>query len=242
MGMEEHGRDEAAGRLHVRMLGPLHLRRDDGAPALPGSRKLRALFAYLALSPRAASRSQLCELLWDAPADPRGELRWCLSKIRGLVDGAARRRLITLGESVRLDLEDCEVDALAVAQACAAGLEHLPAAELRRLAALCGGELLEDTPMDAAPLFDAWLTAQRRRLRACHLALLEHLACAAVGAEKLACLEKWREFAPFDERAHRALLAELTQSGRRREAEEHLAQTARLFEYEGLDARLLASS
>ncbi len=72
------------------MLGPLAIRRDGRALALPASRKVRALFAYLALAPLPVSRSQLCELLWDVPNDPRGELRWCLSKIRGsLTDRAA---------------------------------------------------------------------------------------------------------------------------------------------------------
>ena len=35
---------------------------------------MRALLAYLALAPLAVSRSQLCELLWDVPNDPSGEL------------------------------------------------------------------------------------------------------------------------------------------------------------------------
>jgi DNA-binding SARP family transcriptional activator len=50
---------------------------------LPSSRKVRALLGYLALASRPVTRSQICELLWDVPNDPRGELRWCLSKIRG---------------------------------------------------------------------------------------------------------------------------------------------------------------
>jgi DNA-binding SARP family transcriptional activator len=70
--------------MTVQMFGPLTLRRNGVALTLPASRKVRGLFAYLALSPRPVSRSQLCELLWEIPNDPRGELRWCLSKIRNL--------------------------------------------------------------------------------------------------------------------------------------------------------------
>ncbi|TIV30490.1 MAG: transcriptional regulator, partial [Mesorhizobium sp.] len=66
-----------AARLSIRLLGPLAIMRDDVPVALPSSRKLRALLAYLALAPRPVSRSRLCELLWDVPNDPRGELRWC---------------------------------------------------------------------------------------------------------------------------------------------------------------------
>ncbi len=68
--------------VEVRLLGPLAVRRHGVAAALPASRKVRALLAYLALAPHPVRRSQLCELLWDGPSDPRGELRWCLSKIR----------------------------------------------------------------------------------------------------------------------------------------------------------------
>jgi hypothetical protein len=70
--------------IQVRLLGPLTICRNGIALALPASRKVRGLFAYLSLAPHAAVRSHLCELLWDVPNDPRGELRWCLSKIRVL--------------------------------------------------------------------------------------------------------------------------------------------------------------
>jgi hypothetical protein len=42
------------------------------APAqLPPSRKARLLIAYLALAPHPVSRERLCEILWQAPNDPR---------------------------------------------------------------------------------------------------------------------------------------------------------------------------
>ena len=115
------------GRLHleVRLLGTLSVARDGAAVALPPSRKVRALFGYLALAPQPAGRSQLCELLWDVPNDPRGELRWCLSKIRSLVDEPGRRRVDTRGDTVALDLADCFVDAIEVAAATREGIETL---------------------------------------------------------------------------------------------------------------------
>src|SRR4249920_1650053 len=122
--------------LHVQMLGRMAIRRDGVALALPASRKVRALFAYLALTPHAVSRSHLCELLWDVPNDPRGELRWCLSKIRGLVDEPGRRRVETRGDTVRLDLSDCFVDAIEVAAAAQQGIEALAPERLRALASL----------------------------------------------------------------------------------------------------------
>jgi len=72
--------------LVLRLFGPLAIVRDGVPVALPASRKLRALLAYLALAPHPVGRGKLCELLWDVPNDPRGELRWCLSKLRAALD------------------------------------------------------------------------------------------------------------------------------------------------------------
>jgi len=218
------------------MLGPLGVRRDGVALALPASRKVRALLAYLALAPLPVSRSHLCELLWDAPSDPRGELRWCLSKIRSLLDEDARRRVGTSGDTIRLDVDDCFVDAMAIARAAEEGIAALSPERQRSLAMLFEGDFLDGLEIDRSPVFSGWLTAQRRRFRACHTALLEHLAKGAFGDEVFAYLDKWRELAPFDQHVHETLLAALARRGRIREGEEHVAATIKLFEAEGLDS------
>jgi DNA-binding SARP family transcriptional activator len=217
------------------MLGPLAISRNGAPLALPASRKVRALFAYLALAPLPVARSQLCELLWDVPDDPRGELRWCLSKIRKLVDEPGRARVHTREDTVRLDLADCAVDALEVARAAVEGIGALAPEQARTLAALFGGDFLEGLEIDRNPAFTGWLTAQRRRLRSCHAALLEHLVKRVPDDEAFRYLEQWLTLAPFDRRVHELLLAALARAGRIREGEEHLAATARQFEAEGLD-------
>jgi TolB-like protein/Tfp pilus assembly protein PilF len=196
---------------------------------------VRGLFAYLALAPSAVSRNRLCELLWDVPDDPRGELRWCLSKIRSLVDEPDRRRVLTREDSVWLDLSDCFVDALEITRAAEKGIQTLTPARQRTLSLLFAGEFLEGSEIDRSPVFSAWLTAQRRRFRGCHAALLEQLVQSASDEEEFAHLEKWLQLAPFDRRVHERLLTALARCGRIREGEEHLAATARLFEGEGLD-------
>jgi DNA-binding SARP family transcriptional activator len=230
-----------AARLEVRMLGPLAIRRHDLALALPASRKVRALFAWLSLAPHEVGRSQLCELLWDVPNDPRGELRWCLSKIRGLLDGPGRRRVHTEGDTVRLDLADCFVDAIEVARA-AQEIETIAPERLRALAALFAGDFLDGLEIDRCPAFNGWLTAQRRRFRGCHAALLERLVASSSDDEALEHLEKWLELAPFDARVHELLLKALARNGRIREGEEHLAAASRLFEAEGLDCAPLRTA
>jgi DNA-binding SARP family transcriptional activator len=224
--------------LEVRMLGPLEVRRHGVTLALPPSRKVRALFAYLALAPHAVARSQLCELLWDVPNDPRGELRWCLSKIRGLVDEPSRRRVDTQADTVRLDLADGFVDAIEILRA-AQAIETTAPERLRGLVALFAGDFLDGLEIDRSPAFSGWLTAQRRRLRGAHAALLERLVASAPQGEVLGYLETWLELAPFDRRVHELLLEVLARDGRIREGEEHLAVTGRLFEAEGLDCASL---
>jgi DNA-binding SARP family transcriptional activator/TolB-like protein len=219
------------------MLGPLTLSRNGVTLMLPASRKVRALFAYLALAPRPIGRTRLCELFWDVPNDPRGELRWCLSKLRHLVDEPGRRRVVTCDDAVALDFAGCFVDAIEVARATQAGIGTLDPPSLRALAMLFVGDFLDGLELDRSPYFHGWLIAQRRRFHACHAVVLEHLVeSLEAGSEPaLDCLEQWLELAPLDQRAHIALLTALASRNRFGEGEEHLAVAARLFEAEGLD-------
>ncbi|MFT6669148.1 MAG: DNA-binding SARP family transcriptional activator [Afipia broomeae] len=238
-GVEKHVESGRAGRgdlsLQVQLLGALTISRNGGALKLPASRKVRALLAYLTLAPHAVPRSQLCELLWDVPSDPRGELRWCLSKLRSVVDEPDRPRVVTDGDTVAFDLTDCFVDAVEIAQATQKGLDALPPERLRALSSLCHGEFLEGFEIDRNPAFNTWLTAQRRQFRSRHAALLERLAGSEAGVEVFGYLEKWLELAPFDLRVHENLLNAFARHGRIREGEDHLSATARLFDAEGLD-------
>ena len=151
--------------LEFRLLGPLQLSRGGDLLKLPSSRKVRALLGYLVLASRPVSRSQICELLWDVPNDPRGELRWCLSKLRGLIDEKGRKRVIADGSSVRIDLSDCVVDTLEVTRAPEHGIQKLGVERQQALAAHFSGELLEGLEISRSPMFDAWITAERRRFR-----------------------------------------------------------------------------
>lgn len=217
------------------MLGPLAICRGDVALELPASRKARALFAYLALAPHPIARSQLCELLWDIPNDPRGELRWCLSKIRRLIDEPDRQRIRSQFDTVKLDLDDCFIDALAVTQALQ-GSEPLASTRLRELAAMFEGEFLAGLEIDGSPAFDAWLVAQRRRFRGTHAAVLERLVKTASDGDVFPYIEKWLELTPFDPCVHELLLRELVRRDRIGDAEEHLAAASRHFEAENLDS------
>lgn len=223
--------------LSVRLFGPPAIARDGVPVALPASRKLRALLAYLALAPHAVGRGKLCELLWDVPNDPRGELRWCLSKLRAALDEPDRCRIQTADDTIALDLDGICVDALDVASAAAAGIEKLGTERLQALSKLFVGDFLEGLEIDRNPLFNNWLTAQRRRFGSCHAAILEHLVKTLPpdSDDTSAHLEKWLELTPFDSCAHIALLTRLARRGQLGACEDHLAAAAALFQSEELD-------
>lgn len=232
-----HTDDRPAG-WRLQLLGPLTIHRDGVPLLLPPSRKVRALIGYLALAPRPVARERLCELLWDLPNDPRAELRWCLSKVRALLDQTGLPRVLTHDDTIHLDLNGCEVDALEVERALLhVGAAALDAQRLRALALCFGGDFLQGLDIARSAPFSAWLIAQRRRFRALHAALLERLvrALPADADEVVARIEQWLQLAPLERRAHALLLEALARSGRLRDGDEHLAATARRFETEGQD-------
>jgi DNA-binding SARP family transcriptional activator/tetratricopeptide (TPR) repeat protein len=221
----------------LRMLGPLRVLRDGAEARLPSSRKAAALLAYLALSPEPVPRSRLCDLFWDGPNDPRGELRWTLAKLRPLVDGAGRSRLLAADDRIVLDRGGMAIDALAVEEAFARGLGGADTGWLEALAARFDGEFLEGLRIDRCPQFDAWLAAQRRRFANCRIALHEELArrLPPDGDACLGHLEIWVALSPFDVRAHAALLGALVRRGRLEAGQAHLASTRSAFQAEGID-------
>ena len=223
--------------VHLRVLGTLSVKQGGRALELPASRKVRALLAYLALAPRATSRHRLCGLLWDCAADPRGELRWALSKLRGVV-GATH--FVSRDDSIRLEQTNVFVDALEIQRAARTGIGSLAPARARELLALFGGEFLEGLQVDGCPEFTGWLVAQRRRFRAWRIALLKRIVesvgdDASRGDESFSYVEQWLELAPLDAHAHEHLLGALARRGRFSDGEEQLAASVRLFSAEGLD-------
>jgi DNA-binding SARP family transcriptional activator len=86
---------------------------------------------------RAANSANCCGMFRN---DPRGELRWCLSKVRGIVDDPRRRRVEARDDTIRLDLADCFVDAIEIARATQEGIETIAPERLRILAGMFAGD------------------------------------------------------------------------------------------------------
>jgi TolB-like protein/DNA-binding SARP family transcriptional activator len=220
------------------MLGPLAIEREGAPLELPASRKTCALLAYLALTQRPAQRSRLCELLWDEAADdPRGELRWCLSKLRSLLGDSGRNSIVTSGNAVALRLDGWFVDAVEVASAMEGEIETLGVDQLQILCDLYRGELLEGLVIERCPEFNLWLAGQQSRYAAFRATLLQRLveSLPVDSSKAVATLEKWVEIAPFDTKAQTELLRRLIRRGRIDACKRRLAAAARLYEAEALD-------
>ncbi len=202
---------------------------------MPRSQKVRALLALLALERRPVDRSRACDLLWDAANDPRGELRWCLSKLRRLVDTPSLRRVVASGSGVALDCSDCVVDAHELERLADAGFANAPTDALERTLALADGGFAEGLTVDG-PELAGWLVAQRERFRLLRAELLGELARRAPGPrEALGHLEAWLRVAPLELGAHALMARTLAQAGRAQDASAHLCATRASFLDAGLD-------
>ncbi|HJT09095.1 MAG TPA: BTAD domain-containing putative transcriptional regulator, partial [Stellaceae bacterium] len=224
--------------LRLRLFGALRVESGGRAMALPPSRKVRALLGYLALAPRPVPRARLCELLWDVASDPRGELRWCLSKLRALLDAPGDSRLITDGERVGLDLSALDVDAVAFARAIEPALSAGSVAELTLLTRMVEGELLEGLTLERSPLFEQWLLGERQRFARWQVKALVRLASLLPpGSEEATdALRRRLALTPFDAQAHVDLIEALMAQGAKPEAESLVASGSRVLESEGIDA------
>ena len=200
--------------LEFRVLGEFEVVRNGAAVTLPRSRKTRALLAYLALTRRRHRREELCQIFWDVPDDPRGALRWSLSKIRPFVDDPSYARLVADRQTVELRTEGLDLD-LFVAQACA-GSEAAATGDLLRAASCFRGPILADLELAANSEFHTWLLALRedaRKLRSQILrALTERLR--AIPHEALPFARELVRVDGYDETAWALLIATLA-SGRR---------------------------
>src|SRR5512143_4128982 len=120
--------------LEIRLLGEMDIVRGGERLDLPPSKKTRGLLAYLALTGRPHRRERLCNLFWDVADDPRGALRWSLSRLRAVVDEPDRPRLRTAKDTIAFEAQGARVDLVAVKARCSAGLEGAPVEELAALA------------------------------------------------------------------------------------------------------------
>ena len=226
------------------LLGPLEVFQNGSARPQPPSRKVLALLAYLAMAARPVSREKLCELLWDVADDPRGELRWCLSKLRPLVNGPKTIRVIADRKQLHIETNSFDVDALLVARHTQATLNSGSSSSLRSLLALFRGDFLEGLSVERAPAFENWLAGQRHRFAQLRQQLLERLSSVLPpeSDDRIEVLRECIDVAPFDEAVHIELARALLSRGLYADAERQIDASVRRFQTEGIDPSSLKAA
>jgi DNA-binding SARP family transcriptional activator len=217
-------------RLQLRVLGELEVIRAGQAVALPQSRKARALLAYLALTGRTHRRERLCELLWDVADDRRGALRWCLSKIRPIVDCDDVRRVVADRDSVSFNPAGVSIDLHEVRAQCR-DLTAATTDAVQRAADRFRGEVLEGLDLHDFAEYQAWCVALREEALRLRVQVAEALvarldrdpARAAVHARVLVQAD------PLDVTARTRLIHLLAAAGRDLEVEQQLDAARRAF-------------
>jgi pimeloyl-ACP methyl ester carboxylesterase/DNA-binding SARP family transcriptional activator len=223
--------------LSLGLLGPFVATRGGEPVAFPPSLKTRALLAYLAVTGRPHRRDRLCRLLWDVADDPRGALRWSLSRLRALAREDEAHVVRTNEEAVVFEPTGALVDALEVRAASGSGLDRLPVDRLRGLVALFRGPFLEDVALPDFHDFEAWRAAEREEFRRLHVRMLGELVrrLEKTPGEALEPARELVRLAPDDEPSRAGLVRLLVATGRRAEAEDHYALGCRELEKAGLD-------
>jgi pimeloyl-ACP methyl ester carboxylesterase/DNA-binding SARP family transcriptional activator/class 3 adenylate cyclase len=151
------GPDHPDGALEVHVLGEFAVLRAGKDVGLPPSRKTRALLAYLAVVGRPQRREHLCGMFWDTPDDPRGALRWSLSKIRQVVNGEGREALVTDRNTVALRNQSIALDLRRITAM--PDPPSLAVSELEHAVRLFKGGFLDDLSLPRCPEFEAWRTS-----------------------------------------------------------------------------------
>lgn len=207
----------------------------DGNPvALPPSRRTRSLLAFLAITARPHRRDRLCEIFWQAPDDPRGALRWSLSKIRSLVNDSESERLLTDRERVTLLTQDIVIDIHSAASKVEDSSTTL--IELLNINTQLEEPFLDGENLPEQELFEQWLGGEKKeieRVRGKLMARLSRHPDVAV-PEQLDWARKWHAMEPYNPKAASQLLAHMNALEQTKEAEELRERLSERFRKAGI--------
>ncbi len=220
--------------LRIQTFGGLRAWLGDDPLALPPSRQARALLACLAIAEKPLHRARLCELLWENSADPRGALRWCLSRLKVVLDAGGTVRLRAEDDSLSVDPEAWDVDARRL-RSLAKAVASADTAALEAAASRFSGPFLADLDLADSIRFESWRVGEEKSLaQARGVVFADLLRRHTDSPEAKARLgHVWVQQDPLDERPHVAVLEALTALGRKREALAHYERCAQMLRRHG---------
>lgn len=221
--------------LEIKYLGEFEVLKGGKALKLPPSKKTRALLAYLSLNPRRFRREFLCELLWEIPDDPRGSLRWSLSKLRGLIDTGRKKRIVADRNYVEVDTSGVRIDALEL-HSLTSHLTDTSVDELEDAAVRFRGNFLEGLDLPNFHDFHAWCIAERAQVARAQTALLQELVRRLAGEPERALpyLRSLVAVSPYDEELRALLIRTLARLDLDDEAEQQYQLGLRMLKEVGV--------
>ena len=222
--------------IALNYLGNFEVFKDGKSLSLPPSRKTRALLAFLSLNPKRYRRDYLCELLWEIPDDPRGSLRWSLSKLRRLIDEPDRPRIVADRTFVEIDPADAAIDVTRLRTLVAERLATASTAELENAAAEFTGNFLEGLDLPNFHDFHAWCIAERDQVARDQAELLKTLVARhqEEPAEALPYARRLVGISPYDEETRAALIRLLVRLNYTDEAEQQYQLGLRMLKEVGV--------
>jgi pimeloyl-ACP methyl ester carboxylesterase/DNA-binding SARP family transcriptional activator/tetratricopeptide (TPR) repeat protein len=167
--------------LAIKVLGDFSVASDGVQLHLPQSRKTRALLAYLAVVNKPQRRERLCELFWEVPDDPRGALRWSLSKLRQIVNADGVERLDADRNFVQLKIDGIELDYDLVRGLAADEVGALATDRLEQMATAFAGPFLADLYLPRCSAYEAWRSYCANEAELLHLKVLRTLVDRLAG-------------------------------------------------------------
>lgn len=204
--------------LLIQTLGGLRVKRDGNTLSLPPSKKTRALLAYLLLTARPHRRDRLCELFWEVPDDPRGALRWSLSKLRTIVNEPNNIRMLADRERVELASLDVVIDIRTIEKQLER--KELAIAALISIATQLSEPLLDGIDLPRHGIFQNWLRSERNTALKLRALVAKRLTQRSdmPPEDILHWARVWLEADPFNTEASNHILATLRQLGYEHEA------------------------
>ncbi len=201
--------------MQLHLLGPMSVIKDGEALPLPASRKTRALLGYLATEERPVRRDRLTHLFWEVPDDPKGALRWSLSKLRGLLGPL----IVADRETAAVDPTGLTID-FAELKSAAANLAAAPTEMLLQICASTTGSFMEDLDLPGCDDFNAWRIANAEDVRVWLDRVCTELVTRELPPDHLLPhVRAWVERSPHDPEPAEALCHLLVAAGRDEEAE-----------------------
>ncbi|MFG1497899.1 alpha/beta fold hydrolase [Saccharospirillum sp. HFRX-1] len=221
-------------KLSIQTLTELTVFKDDQPLPLPASKRTRALLAYLILTGRMQRRDRLCELFWEHADDPRGALRWSLSKMRPLVNEVGHERLWADRERVHLNNQDIDIDIHNLADKIADPEISIQA--LKGIDRALQEPLLDGIDLPDQPLFQQWLTAERQEINKLRGKLLSRLAADSKQPviDQLGWANAWEALEPFNTEAATRVLTLLEFMGEEQQLAWRSNELAQRFRRAGI--------